>query len=766
MQRKAVAYVPWSSINGNKTAIILRLKITITIIQVIVVINNNGSGMCTRTKHKASDQDCVRSSEAPTAFSVNPIHARRQESQLLSMSLLAMIVRKQRRFSWQVPLLVIAAFVFVWRLSKQSFSDIEDVSLQRSIRVERHVSLKENRSNPVHNHFAGEAARVENRSILFYTALIVVTSTLGNLKLDSQINTWLALLPNVLVFETGGPLIGSSFIEAFSNLTGRFGSEMEWFILVDDDTYIDVNMLERLLSQSLSKDALYMGLHHCQGPNFECRNGSVKDSLNGWINGGAGIILNRALAMQIDWTDSSRYYSKNWPYHPPAADVAVACTIQDLFLHEPSAESRFEMVHVPNMHYHPKKLSECECVLQNNSFCTDSALPAISLHHLKHVDMERVYLSQAENQIEIVSYCQAGSSSDAFNFGDCLAAKVFMERYNSSCLQWYVSGPWAIVGDTSSCARDLSYTTGCVDRNTSHAQVRHCGQSLKWLQLNQLPPWVLADDERRRKYLEIAAYREEFRPRTLLIDRGLGIRQWLNLNHYDLFHSDSKLVGVRHEKCAVVLRGPHMCDKNFATAIDSYETFDAVFRKANEDTSLGHLGKSTCSGNRTTYGVTHTLDPKQVGGALRRSENIIFIPNDDPEIFQRSPLLYEGRQVSIFSRSFSMFLRNATCPCSLVPGSEVVPGISSGFYIVFAALHMCSKTKVFCWENFGWGTPSFFDKKALVYNDRSSKTNHFADLKVSPKNQHCLFEEALWLRELRDEGLIEYSCGDDESLLV
>jgi len=647
-----------------------------------------------------------------------------------------------------------------------SRSNFDDVSLASFTRTEQHVIPKENfSSNPAHNHVVPKASPLaQHRSMLFRTALTVVTSSLEDLNLNSQINTWLPLVPNVLVFETGGLLSGSSFIEVFFKLTVRFqSSEIEWFILVDDDTYIDVNMMEKILKQTLSTDALYMGLHHCQGPNFECRHGFVKDSLDGWINGGAGIILNRAIVKRIDWAASSQYYSRNWSYKPVAADVAVACAIQDFFFHEPGIERRFNMTHVPSMHYHPKKVSECECILQNQSLCTDSALPAISLHHLKHTEMEEVHLSLAKNQNELDLYCQAGSSSEAFDFGDCLSAKVFKERYQSSCLQWYISGPWAIVGDKSSCARDLSNT--CVERNTSHAQVRHCGQGLKWLNLKQLPPWVLVDNEMRRKYLEIAAYREEFKPETLLVDGGPGIRHWLNANDHEVFNSDSTFKSERHDKCAVVLRGPHMCDKNFETAINSHDTFDAVFRKANEDVNLGSLGRSSCSGNRTTYGVTHTLDPNQVGDALRSSENIIFIPNDDPKIFQRPSLEYEGRKVSIFSRTFCLLLRNATCPCSLTPGSEVIPGISSGFYIVFAALRMCKKTTVFCWENFGWGTPSFFDPNALIYNDRSLKTNHFANLKVPPKNQHCLFEEALWLRELRDEGMIEYACGDDESRL-
>jgi len=680
-----------------------------------------------------------------------------------------MLVKKQLRLAWTATAVVFATLLFVSHWFEQSRSDFDDVSLANLTRTVQHVIPKENfiSSNPVHNHVVPKASPLaKDRSMLFRTALTVVTSTLGDLKLNSQINTWLPLVPNVLVFETGGLLSGSSFIEAFLNLTERFQhSELEWFILVDDDTYIDVKMLENLLKQSLSTDPLYMGLHHCQGPNFECRRGFVKDSLAGWINGGAGIILNRAIVKRIDWAVSSQYYSRNWSYKPVAADVAVACAIQDFVFHEPGSERRFNMTHVSSMHYHPKKVSECECILQNNSFCTDSTLPIISLHHMKHAEMEQVHSSLAINQNELDSYCQAGSSSEAFDFGDCLSVKVFKERYKSSCLQWYISGPWAIVGDNSSCARDLSHSSACVDRNTSHAQVRHCGQGLKWLNLNQLPPWVLVDSEMRRKYLEIAAYRENFKPETLLIDGGPGIREWLKANYYEMFNSDSKLESVRHDKCGVVLRGPHMCDKNFETAINSNDTFDAIFRKANEDTNLGSFSKSLCSGNRTTYGVTHTLDPKQVGGALRSSENIIFIPNDDPKIFQSSSLEYEGRQVSIFSQSFCLLLRNATCPCSLAPGNEVIPGISSGFYIVFAALRMCKKTTVFCWENFGWGTPSFFDPNALVYNDRSLKSNHFANLKVPPKNQHCLFEEALWLRELRDEGMIEYACGDDESRL-
>ena len=81
--------------------------------------------------------------------------------------------------------------------------------------------------------------------------------------------------------------------------------------------------------------------------------------------------------------------------------------------------------------------------------------------------------------------------------------------------------------------------------------------------------------------------------------------------------------------------------------------------------------------------------------------------------------------------------------------------------MVLLAKFMCREVVVFCWEHYGWGTEAFFDPSATVYNDGTGKTNHFANLRSKPESEHCLLEEALWLREMRDEGLLEYKCGND-----
>ena len=208
-----------------------------------------------------------------------------------------------------------------------------------------------------------------------------------------------------------------------------------------------------------------------------------------------------------------------------------------------------------------------------------------------------------------------------------------------------------------------------------------------------------------------------------------------------------------------------MCQTNLS-AIDSYDSFDAIFRKGNDFSSIHpNKGKSRCGGMRSTYAVTHTLDPQQVGDTLRVSENIVMIPNDDPKFFNDANLLYEGRKVNMISHSFATFARNATCPCQLPPNTPVVPGISSGFYIVIMANFMCEKVTVFCWENYGWGTPSFFEEDARIYDDDIKRVNHFANLNALPEGEHCLLEESLWLRELRNEGLVQYVCGSDQTFI-
>ncbi|ACO68225.1 predicted protein [Micromonas commoda] len=627
-------------------------------------------------------------------------------------------------------------------------------------------------SNPLGPGRLMQVQNAELGSAVERTAFVVVTQGTGTPLFQAQLRTWFSLVPNRLVYETNGELRGSSFIEAMAVLSAKFNTaHFEWFVLIDDDGYIDLEQLDSLLEKSQSPDPVYMGIHHCQGPNFRCRKGSVKDSLGGWVNGGAGTIMNRRLVDMVDWSLSVKHYARNWPYKPVAADVALACALQDYAGNSNDQEgSKLSIKHVEQMYYGPKVMKECECMIDENRLCTNGTiLRPISLHHVTSAGMDALFSANTKNRTRYL--CMAGSDSHAFDRGDCISGSQFKDWFDSDCLEWnHLSGPWTTTVDTSQCKKFIHTRSTCVERDGAIGRVQHCGHSMRWKHLGSLPTWVLDDPRKKEKFLAYSQYRKNYKSsqakNVLRVDNGTGISLWESSWNGDLFLSPSSLNQRRHNSCAVVLRGPNLCKHNLSGIIDSTEFFDAVFRKGND---FSHIhpeeGISKCSGTRSTYAVTHTLDTKQVGDTLRSSENIVMIPNDDPKLFNDKNLRHEGRKVNLISHHFAMFLRNATCPCQLPPKSPVVPGISSGFYIVMVAKLMCEKVTVFCWENYGWGTPAFFETNAKIYDDGIQRNNHFANLNADPKSEHCLLEESLWLREMRDEGHIQYVCGSDKTFV-
>ena len=146
-------------------------------------------------------------------------------------------------------------------------------------------------------------------------AFIVVSRGLTSAHFQAQLRTWLAEVSNLVVFDTNNDLTGSHFLEALDLLTRRFHvAPIEWFVLIDDDGYMNISNLEALLRASVTSVPVYAGLHHCQGVDFKCKQGKVKQTLGGWVNGGAGIILNAHAAASVEWKASAKYYESHWPY--------------------------------------------------------------------------------------------------------------------------------------------------------------------------------------------------------------------------------------------------------------------------------------------------------------------------------------------------------------------------------------------------------------------------------------------------------------------
>lgn len=608
------------------------------------------------------------------------------------------------------------------------------------------------------------ANRVNSRSVSISdlrnrVAFVVVTKSATESRFQAQLATWLRTASAVTVFETNAELEGVTFIKAFASARTTFRhSQILWYVLIDDDGYVDVAHLEDILTARGQESPTYMGLHHCQGVDFLCKHGKVKQVLHGWVNGGAGIIFNKAMMDKIDWNASITHYARNWPYKPVASDVAVACTVVDAaHVHN----STVHIQHVDSMFFGSQVKDECECSIEGEKFCSRAnTTKPVSLHHLAPRDMlERFNRSLDRNQGR--TYCRAGRDSIAFDKGDCVHVDVFERNYGFHCLSWqHVSGPWIVTADVTMCLKVVHDLATCVTRESRNGRrMSHCGRALRWRDLQNPPMWVRDDVPKESKYRAYGRYRYSYNPRILFADGGPGIAKRLSSWRGAIFNGDSNsLNDVKHDRCAVVLRGPNLCqdEKNAAQLIDELDRFDAVFRKANRGQSID------CSGNRTTYGFTHTLNPHEVGTGLDGVEHGIFVPNDDPRNYNATMVNFGTERLSVLSRDFTDFAVASSCPRTLPPKSPVIPGVSSGFYIVLSSLLMCKRVKIFCWEQYGWGKPAYFDTDARVYTDERAK-NHFANVATSPENEHCLLEEFMWLQELRETGLVEYTCGFDRS---
>lgn len=222
--------------------------------------------------------------------------------------------------------------------------------------------------------------------------------------------------------------------------------------------------------------------------------------------------------------------------------------------------------------------------------------------------------------------------------------------------------------------------------------------------------------------------------------------------------------GIRHQKCAFVARGPNMCKTQYSGFIESQ--FDAVFYKANTG---NNQVRTSCTGNpksATRYGVTHTLDLQQINAAADAATHVIFIPNDDPQLYVKlKTQQIKNKPIHVLDSTFTKRLRDATCPCQLPPRSPVWPGISSGFYILMTAMHMCEQVTVFCMENWGWGTPAYFESSVSQHFDDKQRNEWAADPRGNPAGEHCYAEEAAWVRTMRDAGTIQYFCHGDHTII-
>lgn len=101
----------------------------------------------------------------------------------------------------------------------------------------------------------------------------------------------------------------------------------------------------------------------------------IMDTLHGWVNGGAGIVMSRALALLLDTGQCINYYRSNWKYHQNAADVVIACCVADYWQvggSVPFCAYSHTHAHKPNLLSQPR--------VSRSGTRTDPALLFLSRH--------------------------------------------------------------------------------------------------------------------------------------------------------------------------------------------------------------------------------------------------------------------------------------------------------------------------------------------------------------------------------------------------
>jgi len=245
-------------------------------------------------------------------------------------------------------------------------------------------------------------------------AFAVITDHEQNAKAHAALRTWLKLAPFSYVFTTqDGQLGGADHVQALKHLQGMY-SGAKWFIVSDEDTVIYLYNLLCFLSTKDHSKPHFIGTHHCQGPNFECQSGGIMQSLQGWANGGAGMVFSAGLMEQMDIDRCVDYYSNHWPHHPPAADVAMSCCVADNF------EGGEITHHEGFLREGPRFGQECECRNEYGTWCTfqDTSLrdEIISHHHISENEIHSLFEEHMEAHPQVYSntdvYCSQADGND------------------------------------------------------------------------------------------------------------------------------------------------------------------------------------------------------------------------------------------------------------------------------------------------------------------------------------------------------------------
>ena len=224
---------------------------------------------------------------------------------------------------------------------------------------------------------------INNTDIVFG----VVARTYNNTNVYASSLTWMKCTVSTHVYYTENELNGVDFVRVLSDLKSKF-PDKPWYVVIDDDAFVNVDNLLTLLHEP-NQRKVYMGAHHCSGPNFQCRTGKIKDIYGGWVNGGAGMVFSNALVTSMDLDTCINHYTNNWNYSPPAADVVVACCVADNW---PTGR----ITHHQGFYYEKQK-HHCEC---KEFGCTgmSDAKDDISYHHLNAFEIMKYYAAPAQHK--------------------------------------------------------------------------------------------------------------------------------------------------------------------------------------------------------------------------------------------------------------------------------------------------------------------------------------------------------------------------------
>jgi len=175
--------------------------------------------------------------------------------------------------------------------------------------------------------------------------------------------SWLRFFPHAAFYlkhAGAGPL---DLLTVLLRLRHRY-PDKAWYLLTHDDTFVFPYHLLCELRGNSPKDLWYAGAQHCLkglglDPDlFKC--GAEFSPLGSWINGGAGVVLSKAMVDRMAVDECISRYNHRWRAAPlSGADVVMACCAADAVAHV--GREKGQPVHLPGFTAGPLGFADCQC---------------------------------------------------------------------------------------------------------------------------------------------------------------------------------------------------------------------------------------------------------------------------------------------------------------------------------------------------------------------------------------------------------------------